>query len=227
MKKYLFIILFSALLMPAMAEQYRLNVGQFKKISVADSVNVVYRCVADSTGTVAFDGDRKFANAIIYSVNKGELKISVATESVGDPNLPTVYVYSDYLTKATNSGTGHLNIESPAPCPEFNITLVGNGSVEATNVKATNVTAKITTGNGTIAISGKCEEANFNIVGTGTIQADNLEADVVKCKGLGGGAIGCHPLSLLKSNCLGTTKIYYKGDPIIKKRGGGKLFPIE
>lgn len=64
------------------------------------------------------------------------------------------------------------------------------------------------------------------MVGTGTISADRLEADVVQCKILGSGSIGCWPLQKLNVRGIGSTKVYYKGDPQVKKSGGGKLYPL-
>lgn len=211
----------------ARAEDYHLTVGQFRKINVSDDINVVYRCVPDSTGTVAFSGDRRFANAIMFSVDKNTLKIRVSTEAVGDKDLPTVYAYSDYLTDATNSGKMTLRVENPAPCPEFKATVVGNGTLNAVGISATSVTGKLTTGNGTVTMAGKADTAEYLMLGTGAIQADLMQADIVKCKCLGSGTIGCWALSTLKAQCLGSTKIYYRGDPEVSKKGGGKLIPIE
>lgn len=209
------------------ADEYLHNVGEFNKISVLDSISVVYRCVPDSSGSVAFNTDRRFADDLLFSVDKGELKIRVDTEAVGRPDLPVIYVYSRFLEQATNSTNATLKIENPAPVPRFKATLVGNGAIEISGLKTTGVEAKITTGNGTIALQGECDWAKFTLLGTGTIQADCLKADTVECKCMGSGTIGCWPEYTLKVNCLGSTKIYYKGEPAVNKKGGGKLIPIE
>ena len=66
----------------------------------------------------------------------------------------------------------------------------------------------------------------LKMVGTGTINADGLKTELVNCKIMGSGTIGCWPLSRLDVRGIGSTKIYYKGAPEIKKVGGGKLFPL-
>ena len=53
-----------------------------------------------------------------------------------------------------------------------------------------------------------------------------MRAEIVNCKIIGSGSIGCWCLSKLDVRGIGSTKIYYKGTPEIKKVGGGKLFPL-
>lgn len=207
-------------------ETYVIETGQFDKIRVVDNVNVVYRCLPDSTGFAQFTGKERFNDAFIISNKNGNLKIQVNTEDVDAPDLPVLYIYSDFLLSAENSSILSLTIENPAPCAELKLTQVGNGSITALNVDATKVSASLNTGNGTLNVAGKCETADFRMVGTGLISADRLKAKSVHCKILGTGSIGCWPLETLDVKGLGATKIYYKGNPTVKKSGGGKLFQL-
>lgn len=207
-------------------ETYTVEVGQFDKLRVLDNVNVVYRCLPDSTGFIQYRGDRQFADAFIITPKDGTLKIQVSTEDVGHPDLPVLYVYSDFLTQVENSSNFSITVENPAPCAEFKATQVGNGSLTVENIKTNKLQAAINTGNGSVNISGMAVEASFKMVGTGIISADRLEAKNVKCRILGSGSIGCWPTETLTVRGLGSTKIYYKGDPKIRKSGGGKLFPL-
>ncbi|MBD5358163.1 MAG: hypothetical protein HDR88_14410 [Bacteroides sp.] len=229
MKKYLYLLLLSliAFNMHADVQNYKVEVGQFDKIKIQDNVNVVYRCLPDSTGFVQYSGDKEFADAfIITPKSDGTLRIQVSTEDVGNPNLPTLYVYSDFLTSVENSSAFTVVIENPAPCAEFKATQIGNGNLAVENVKTNKIIASINTGNGTVNVSGTSQTAVLKMVGTGVISADRLKADDVECKILGSGTIGCYPEMNLSVKGLGSTKIYYKGDPRIKKAGGGKLFPL-
>lgn len=207
-------------------QNYKFPVGQFDKIRVLDNVNVVYRCNPDSSGFVQYRGRKEFADAFVLTPKKGELKIQVSTEDVGDPDLPILYVYSDFLISAENSSEFTLRIENPAPCAEFTTRQIGNGRIEAEGLKANEVNATIATGKGVIVLQGSTRDAQLKMVGAGTIQADRLESTDVTCKILGTGTIGCWPLQKLTTQGIGSTKIYYKGDPYIKKSGGGKLFPL-
>lgn len=206
--------------------EYLFKVGQFDKLRVLDNVNVVYRCVPDSSGYVAYHGSQDFCDAFIFTNSDGTLKIQVTTDDVGKPDLPTIYLYSDFLSLVENSSDFTTIVDSPAPCPKLKILQIENGNLRVENVKATEVEAAVVAGNGTIFISGVCTTANYRMVSAGTINADMLKADNVKCKVFGAGTIGCTALNTLKTRGLGSTKIFYKGDPVITKKGGGKLIPL-
>lgn len=209
------------------AKEYKLPLGQFNKISVDDNVNVVYVGGDGSPSRVVYEGDQKYARAFIITQNGNKLRIQVETVFVDDPELPTLYVYSDFLESASISAETTLTLKSVAPGSQLDLSVMGNGAISAEKVRATKVSAAIKSGNGTISVSGTCEVANFNMLGNGTIQADRLQANIVNCKMLGNGSIGCWPVDLLKVQGIGNTKIYYKGTPEIKKKGGGKLFPLD
>lgn len=209
------------------AKQYTLPVGQFSKVSVDDNVNVVYVGADGSPSRVTYEGDQKYAKAFIITHKGNKLRIQVETLYVDDPELPTLYVYSDFLENASLSSESTLTLKSVAPGSNLDLSVMGNGSIIAENIKATKIGASIKSGNGTISISGHCQTANFNMLGNGTIQADRLESVTVNCKMLGQGSIGCWPTETLNVRGIGTTKIYYKGSPKIDKKGGGKLFPLE
>ena len=209
------------------AKQFKLPVGQFSKISVDDNVNVVYVGDDGSPSRVAYEGDQKYAKAFIITHKGNKLRIQVETLYVDDPELPTLYVYSDFLENASLASESTLTLKSVAPGSNLDLSVMGNGTIVAENIRATKIGASIKSGNGTISISGHCQHANFNMLGNGTIQADRLEATTVTCKMLGNGSIGCWPVEELKVRGIGNTKIYYKGTPTIDKKGGGKLFPLE
>ena len=209
------------------AKTFTLPVGQFSKISVDDNVNVVYMGADGSPSRVTYEGDQKYARAFIITHKGNKLRIQVETLYVDDPELPTLYVYSDFLENASLASESTLTLKSVAPGSKLDLSVMGNGSIVAEKIRATKVGASIKSGNGTISISGHCQTATFNMLGNGTIQADRLEATTVTCKMLGQGSIGCWPTELLNVRGIGNTKIYYKGSPKIDKKGGGKLFPLE
>ncbi len=224
------ILMIIALLMGGLqmnAKQFKLPVGQFSKLSVDDNVNVVYVGGSDTPSCVTYDGDQKYARAFIITHKGNKLRVQVETMFVNDPELPTLYVYSDFLESASLSAESTLTLKSVAPGTKLDLSVMGNGTLVADNMRATKIGANIKSGNGTISISGHCQQANFSMLGNGTIQADRLEATDVSCKILGQGSIGCWPVEELKVMGIGNTKIYYKGSPKIDKKGGGKLFPLE
>lgn len=209
-------------------KEYSQQVGQFLAILLQDKVNVVYKCLPDSSGYVRWSSDNHaFDNAFILSVHNGTLKIQLNTEDIDLPDKPTLYVYSDFLTKVLNHSDADITVLSPQPCPKIEISQIGNGNIHIKGITATDVLAKVTAGMGTISLEGECESARYRMTGTGVIQADNLTAQNVSCKIMGGGSIGCRPLQTLRVRGIGSTKIYYRGTPEIDHKGGGKLLPIE
>ena len=218
-------VLMSALQMSA--KQFTLPVEQFSKVSVDDNVNVVYVGADGSPSRVTYEGEQKYAKAFIITHKGNKLRIQVETMYVDDPELPTLYVYSDFLESASLASESTLTLKSVAPGSKLDLSVMGNGAIVAEKIHATKVSAAIKSGNGTISVSGHCQQANFSMLGNGTIQADRLEAPTVTCKMLGNGSIGCWPVDELKVMGIGNTKIYYKGSPKIDKKGGGKLFPLE
>ncbi|MBD5261862.1 MAG: hypothetical protein HDS38_07005 [Bacteroides sp.] len=224
------ILMIAAVLLTALqisAKQFTMPVGQFSKLSVDDSVNVVYVGGDGSPSRATYDGDAKYAHAFLITHKGDKLRIQVETAYVGDPELPTIYVYSDFLKNASLSADATLTLKSVAPTSELSVSVMGNGTLIADGLKVTKIGAAIKSGNGTISLSGHAQTADFTMVGNGTIQADRLQAVTVNCKILGQGSIGCWPDEHLKVRGIGNTKIYYKGTPEIEKKGGGKIFPLE
>lgn len=212
----------------AFADEYKVNIGDFRNLKVFDNVNVIYHCSRDSAGYAVFAGKPEFADAFIFeNNNKGTLRVNVSTEAVGAPDLPSLILYSNFLSSIENSSDFHIKVINPAPCAEFKAQVVGNGSISVYGLDCSVVKAKINTGNGSIALSGKTDEAAYSIIGTGVIQADNVESKTVRCNIFGTGSIGCFATETLKVRGIGSTKIYYKGNPIVKKSGGGRLIPLE
>lgn len=198
------------------------KVGPFDQLSLTGNIDIIYSSLPDSIGMAAYDSSEDYSEAIEITNNKGHLNIK---EKPGHDmgKMPKIRVYSDYLSKVNNEGNAEITVNLSAATPTFSASLVGNGCIICDGIKATDVSASITTGNGTIVLRGKCTDANFKLTGTGVIQADDLEARNVKCFALGTGTIGCHPSEKLDVRGVGSTKIYYLGDPEIKKVGGAKL----
>ena len=148
MKRLLLLTLFAFTIFAAGAQEktYTLKVGRFDKVKITDNVNVIYRSVPDSTGIVVFTGTENFANAFIFTNNKGELRVQVNTEDVNDPDLPVLHIYSDYITSIENSSEFTTTVENSVSVPSFSVKQIGNGKIVATNFNDGSVTAHVATG---------------------------------------------------------------------------------
>lgn len=224
------ILFFMLSMIAAKAENksvYEIACGNFDRFEVLDSVNVTYRCVPDSSGFAVFEGAKRFDNAFILKNKNNKLTIQVNTEDVNDPELPSLTIYSNFVTDIRNSSRATVRVENPTAVPSMKVTLIGNGSIIVNNIRANKVSGKINTGNGLIVLSGKSEETVLTLVGTGTLQADRLKSGNVKCRAMGSGSIGCWPEYKLEVSGLASTRIYYRGDPTIVNRSSMKVLPLD
>lgn len=209
------------------AEKHTIDVGQFEKLKINGNISVVYKNLPDSTGLARYDAPADSEDLFKFSTKgDGNLKVEPSDEKWGQTDLPVLYIYSDFLSSIESYSDQSVEVVGIAPCASLSINQVGNGTISVENIKCNNLKAAITTGNGSIYLSGICVNANYRMVGAGLISADRLQADNVKCRILGTGSIGCWPVDNLNVTGLGTTKIYYKGSPNVKKTGGGKLFEL-
>ncbi len=211
----------------AQTQRHTVNTGEFSKLHIDNNINVIYTSNPDSIGMAWFTGDDKYADSFYFTNKKGTLHVQADSDVYTAEQLPTVYVSSDFLVEVESQSNATVRIEKPSSGPDFKAVLIGNGRLIVTDLKCSEVLGKLSTGNGSVVLSGSCSTAKLNMMGTGIVQADNLEANSVICKFIGTGAIGCHATKELRAKGMGSTKIYYKGNPSsIKRIGGGKLIEL-
>ncbi len=202
----------------AQVKKYTLDVREFHELEVVDGINVDYECNPSKAGKVEFETTPELAPAILFDPSKGKLAIKLTTSDYPYRNLPTVKVYSSYLTKVQNAGDSTVRVLVSAGMPEFSAKVIGNGHLSVRDARATKINASILTGHGTMSIFGKCEKAALKCVGGASfLQADELEAKEVKCTVSGTGTINCYPLDKLNVSGLGSGSVLYRGNPVVKK----------
>lgn len=200
-------------------ESFSLDVKEFNELKVVDGINVEYFCDPSQAGKVKFESTRAMADAIIFEANgKGKLEVKLAIRDNKYENLPTVRVYSTYLTKVENDGDSTLTVVTSAPGPKFQGKLVGNGRLVVNGVTAARSEFTLATGKGVIAVSGKSESVKLSLTGVGRIDAYGLEAADVTAKLWGTGWIQCNATEQLNVSGMGTGNITYKGRPVVKDK---------
>lgn len=210
------------------AERYEVKVGDFSALKVMSSVNVDYVCSADSAGMASFTADPSMASVIGFTLAGDELRVAFTTDDLPTGPLPRVTVYSTFLTKVTNTSDSIVRVVSDLKCPTFSATQQGNGSVVVRNINAGKVDGRLLTGKGQVVLYGTTDKANYTMVGAGLIQADGLQAKEVNIKATGTGQIGCWVTDALIVKGLGSTTVYYRGNPSITKKFalGVKVEPL-
>ncbi len=208
----------------ASADSNVVNIFPFDKISAKGGVKINYRCVADSAGLAVVESARG-AKDVELNIKKGELSVKPVRES-DFSEWPEVTVYSAYLTGVSSEDNAHISAQLSTIVPEFSANVTGNGKITVGNLDCTSARASLSTGSGKIIMSGRCINATYTLVGTGSIEASALQAETVKCNVTGTGSIGCDASETLDVRGLGSTRIFYKGQPDIRKTGAAKIFPL-
>lgn len=225
-------VVMASLVSMAQEKLHVVKVGDFKRLSLVDNINVNYRCNPDSAGLAVFTSTQEIANDIIFKLSdSGRLTIQVEDETERNAQLPNMTVYSSSLEEAENAGDSTLRLSGLPMMPLFKVRLLDNGKIIARNLRASKLELHLLSGKGKIIASGKCDELALRLVGTGEIQADQVVATDVSCRIMGTGSIGCHvDGGILKVNGSGTGKVYYKGTPSkvsVKKLGTIKAIPMK
>lgn len=219
----IFALLSSVLCNAQSVSRYELDVKDFTELLVINGINVDYKCSSDSAGKAVFYASSDVASSIIFSNNgkqKLEVKLTEPESPVDYKDLPTVTIYSKFLTKVTNRGDSMVRIITVSSGPNFKAQLEGNGRLVVRDIDANVVEGSIFTGNGALVINGKCVYAKLNNKSVGSIQADGLTAENVKCVQIGTGYVGCAASKEL--TIYGASgKVYYSGAPQIKNRSIG------
>lgn len=233
MKKYaLLLTLFLSLwcAMPSLGADYKLEVLDFSELKVTDGINVDYICSADSAGWVYFSCEPEMSSKLIFSNNKSCLHVQVAADDQVLTGLPTIRVYSSFLTKVENQNDSTIRVVSNSILPSFKCRVIGNGTIIVNNIQANSVEAAITTGKGHIVFArGVAKTAKFRNVSTGPIEGGGLDAQEVKAFVLGTGDIDCTARKALTVYGAGSGKVYYSGHPekVVNRSIGVKAFPVD
>ena len=230
MKRVLFSLIAFMAAVAGMAQQkYNVDVKDFGELKVMDGINVVWKCSADSAGMVSFTADPYMVPNILLSNNKNQLKVALQDTDFPLKRIPVITVYSNFLSKAENSGDSTLTLMTPPPSAEIKLRVVGNGRIVAHGLHSTTVDAKVDTGRGQIVLHGVAQWLKLRTAGSGNIEAANLQADFGAFTIVGTGNIDCWITRELTIKGLGSGKVYCKGKPKIKNRtlGTVKVIDIE
>lgn len=205
----------------AQEKDYRLDIGDFHELTVANNIPILYKNSVDSAGMALYTCTPDVASTIAFSNDKAKLKIQYNQDSE-ITNVPVITLYSSTLTKVTNWGDSTVVIEQLTPTSQFKAKVIGNGDITVIDLVTTKVDAAVQAGSGHIFISGKTQNAKLELASAGSIEAGNLEANQVTCSLVGTGSIDCYPTQKLSVRGLGSGKVFYRGDPKqVKNHGVG------
>lgn len=228
------ISLIASLLLPVSAmaaAPLALKTQDFQQLKVRGDLNVEYVASADSAGVILISGASEEQLSWVEASGSKKLTLHLRLPDeieVTPRNLPSVRVYSSYLTKVENEGDSTVIVNSPAAGAQFAAIVTGNGRISVRNIKAGEVEGSVRTGRGIVALSGDCNKASLKVTGAGVIQADALRATDAYVWSTGTGNIGVWAVKNLTIKGAGSGSVYIKGTPDIKQKiVGVKIQMIE
>lgn len=221
----------------AKAETSTLQLGGFQQVKVVGNLNVDCVYNPDSVGMVIINAPNRAQISWVEASSNGtllKLKLQLPDEMrTGKQeiplNLPSVTVYTKYVTKVENEGDSTLRVLTATDVPKFEARLMGNGRLSVRGVNTEKLTASLFTGSGTLAIDGKADKATYRLTGVGTIEADGVECREATVQLTGTGAVGVYATEKLKISGSGSGTVYFRGTPDVNRKVsvGIKLQPID
>lgn len=203
----------------------RADMGFFNRIKLHTDINIMCKASADSIGWITYEGIED-GNDVVAVVNNKVITIykKEAAEELPD----TVYVFYPELRSVENAYEATLAIDSLHTENKFKAVLQGNGKITIGYLQAKEAELSVLTGNGVITVDGgNCHKVKARIVGTGQINMSGLISDETMLRCFGTGSIDCPQTQNIKIRGLGTTKIYYTGNPKIKRKGNARIIKVD
>lgn len=221
----------------AAAEQSAMKVKRFQELKVIGPLNVDCVHSPDSVGLLVIDSANKDRIPWVEAKSDGD-KLTLRLRMPDDirtgltecpADLPSVKVYTNYLTKIENEGDSTVRVLTTADVPAFEARLMGNGRLSVRGINAEKLKASLFTGRGVMVLNGKADQARFYLTGVGTIEADGVECRDAQVRLTGTGAVGVHATEKLKIKGSGSGTVYSRGAPTVDKKMalGIKYQPID
>lgn len=206
---------------------YTLDVQDFTTLEVVDDLNVICLNSADSAGLAVFESTPEMVSTVVFKNSKNKLKIEKNIDLYPDlKDFPVITVYSSALVSAENCGDSTLTVVAPTPGSLFKARVIGNGTLIATDIHATQAEGTLDTGKGHLVMEGLTRNVKLKNIGTGRIEAAGLKAETGSVTILGTGPIDCNVSDELTVKGLGTGKVYLLGHPKVKKMTVGTISVI-
>ncbi|MDE5660343.1 MAG: DUF2807 domain-containing protein [Muribaculaceae bacterium] len=221
----------------ATAESQALKINRFQQIKVTGPLNVDCVYCPDSVGTIIVNAKVPQQISWVEASNSGDklkLRLILPDDMRSGaipviPDLPSVKVYTNYLTSVENEGDSTVRVLTATDVPTFNARLMGNGRLSVRGISADKLKAVLFAGKGIMVLNGKADQATYSLTGVGTIEADGVTVREAKARLTGTGSVGIHATDKLTITGSGSGTVFLRGTPDIKKKVslGIKLQPID
>lgn len=237
LKKLIIAALAALAALAAAAESQDFKVNRFQQVKVTGPLNVDCVYAPDSVGIITVNAANPDQISWVEASSAGDkLKLRLILPddmrsgvAPVPANLPSVKVYTNYLTSVENEGDSTVRVLTATNVPSFNARLMGNGRLSVRGISADKLKAVLFSGRGTMALNGEADSATYSVTGVGTIEADGVTCREAKVRLTGTGSVGVHATKKLTISGSGSGTVYVKGAPDIKKKMsiGVKIQPID
>lgn len=224
MKKSLFILAFSAILMTGNANaQSKINgngkvttetrtTGDYDGIKIAGFFDV--DLVSGKEGKITIKGEENLLSAIKVEVEGNDLKIYVEKGTqirTSSGNKIEVTIPFENISELSLAGSGSIHSKNSIKSDSFTINLAGSGNFNLP-VDANNLALNVS-GSGKINLKGTANNFSTKLSGSGNIDATDLKSKIVEAhvSGSGNSKVTCN--ESIKARVAGSGNIKYFGNP--------------
>jgi hypothetical protein len=195
--------------------------GDFEKIQVSGSADVLYRISPDVS--VVVSADSNLINFVDLHISDNTLHIGTQSGSYTFTKL-SVEVSAPTINSVTIIGSGDFKSPDRLIAPSFETRISGSGDI-AVDIETISFSAAIS-GSGDIKATGTAVKSTVSIAGSGDFKGADLQTEnsIVKISGSGDASV--HATVSLDAQILGSGDIRYRGEPTtIEKvvRGSGDV----
>ncbi|MCR4029216.1 MULTISPECIES: head GIN domain-containing protein [Flavobacterium] len=224
MKKSIFILAFSALLMTGNANaQSKINgngkvttetrtTGDYDGIKIAGFFDV--DLVSGKEGKITIKGEENLLAAIKVEVDGNDLKIYVEKGTqirTSSGNKIEVTIPFEKISELSLAGSGSIHSKDSIKNDTFTINLAGSGNFNLP-VDANNLALNVS-GSGKINLKGTANNFSTKLSGSGNIDATDLKSKIVEAhvSGSGNSKVTCN--ESITARVAGSGNIKYFGNP--------------
>lgn len=149
------------------------------------------------------------------------IKFRKSNTNVRSHDEPVFKITMPFIDKAELHGSGNLNAAAVVDAELIDLLINGSGSMEFSNLQATEVLAK-TNGSGKIRVkAGTTDRADLEISGSGDIEVADLVSREAEVHISGSGKVEVNASEKLKVRISGSGKVRYRGTPVISSEVSG------
>ena len=197
---------------------HQLQPGQFERIHISGSWDVVYRHAPQPALTVIIE--QNLFELLDISVEQGQLNIRPQANIQWGSTSSRIYIYAPSLEELNFAGAGHLRDWEPLSAESFALNLSGAVSGEISGLDVDSFSANLS-GAVSASLSGRADSVNIITGGAVSLQAQELQAHHAWITASGASSIDIAASYSLNVIVSGGGRVRYVGNPQVTQSVSG------